>query len=139
MFKKTITYKDWNGVERTEEFRFNLSKTDIQLMDAKVPGGMFNYMKSCYDAMDIPKMMEFFENLILTSYGEVSQDGRRFVKDKELSKAFKETPAFDIIFQWLYNEKGAIAQFLVEVVPEDLAVKVREALKDADKMLPAGE
>lgn len=137
MFKKSLTYKDWNGVERTEEFRFNLSKTDIQLLNAKHPGGLFNYMKSCYDAMDVPKMMDFFVMLIMESYGVVSEDGRRFEKSPELSKAFQETRAFDEIFQWLYNEKGAINEFLTKVVPDDLASKVSEALNDA-KSLPEG-
>ena len=137
MFKKSLTYKDWNGVERTEEFRFNLSKTDIQLLNAKHPGGLFNYMKSCYEAMDVPKMMDFFVMLIMESYGVVSEDGRRFEKSPELSKAFSETRAFDEIFQWLYNEKGAINEFLMNVVPDDLASKVSEALNDA-KSLPEG-
>ncbi len=137
MFKKSLTYKDWNGVERTEEFRFNLSKTDIQLLNAKHPGGLFNYMKSCYEAMDVPKMMDFFVMLIMESYGVVSEDGRRFEKSPELSKAFSETRAFDEIFQWLYNEKGAINEFLTKVVPDDLASKVSEALNDA-KSLPEG-
>ena len=29
MLKKTITYKDYNGVERTEDFMFNLTKAEI--------------------------------------------------------------------------------------------------------------
>lgn len=134
MFKKTLTYKDWNGVERTEEFRFNLSKTDIQLLDARHPGGLFNYMKSCYEAMDIPKMMDFFVMLIMESYGVVSEDGRRFEKSPELSKAFKETRAFDEIFQWLYNEKGAVNEFLVKVMPEELASNFSDALNNTKSL-----
>ena len=29
MLKKTIKYTDYNGVERTEDFYFNLSKAEI--------------------------------------------------------------------------------------------------------------
>ena len=134
MFKKTITYKDWNGVERTEEFRFHLSRTELELLNARTPGGLFNYMKSCYDAMDIPKMTDFFVNLILKSYGEVSQDGRRFMKKdaegNDLAEAFAETPAFDVIFQWLYNEKGAIKEFMVGTFPEDVRQTIIEAFED---------
>ena len=137
MFKKTITYKDWNGVERTEEFRFHLSKTELQLLHASTPGGLFNYMKACYEAMDVPKMMEFFEQLILKAYGEVSQDGRRFEKkDGELAAAFKETAAWDIIFQWLYNEPGALKEFLIQTLPEDVRDQIVEAFDNAPA-LPA--
>ena len=140
MFKKSITYTDWNGDERTEEFRFHLSKTELQLLHTKTPGGLFNYMKACYEARDVPKMVEFFENLILKSYGEVSQDGRRFMKKDaeghELSEAFRETPAFDAIFQWLYNEKGALKEFLVQTLPEDVREQVNEAFDEAQALPP---
>ena len=32
MLKKTITYTDYNGVRRTEDFWFNLSKAEIMEM-----------------------------------------------------------------------------------------------------------
>ena len=32
MLKKTITYEDFNGVERKEDFYFNLSKAEIMEM-----------------------------------------------------------------------------------------------------------
>lgn len=137
MFKKTITYKDWNGEERTEDFRFNLSKTDIQLLNASMPGGLFNYMKTIYDAKDIPKMMEFFVELIMKAYGEISPDGRRFVKDKEVSKAFQETVAFDEIFQWLFNEKGAINEFLLKTVPVELSEELEKTLAETKSLAPA--
>ena len=39
MLKKTITYKDYNGVERTEDFWFNLNETEITEMELGVHGG----------------------------------------------------------------------------------------------------
>ena len=33
MLKKTITYTDYNGSERTEDFYFNLSKAEIMEME----------------------------------------------------------------------------------------------------------
>ena len=40
MLAKEITYTDYNGVERTETYRFNLTKTELIEMDAMIPGGM---------------------------------------------------------------------------------------------------
>ena len=40
MLKKTITYTDYNDVERVENFYFNLTKAEIVEMDASVTGGM---------------------------------------------------------------------------------------------------
>ena len=35
MFKQTIKYTDYNGVERTEDFYFNLSKNTIEFKDIR--------------------------------------------------------------------------------------------------------
>lgn len=42
MLKKTITYKDYNGVERTEDFWFNLNETEITEMELGVHGGLYS-------------------------------------------------------------------------------------------------
>ena len=40
MLKKTITYVDYNGTERTEDFYFNLTKAEILEMELSTEGGM---------------------------------------------------------------------------------------------------
>ena len=39
MLKKTITYTDFNGKQRTETFYFNLTKAEVAEMEATVDGG----------------------------------------------------------------------------------------------------
>ena len=45
MFKKTMTYTDYNGVERTEDFYFNLDERDITKMELSTSGGLDQYIK----------------------------------------------------------------------------------------------
>ena len=40
MLKKTIAYVDFNGNDQTEDFYFNLSKTDLTEMQLSVDGGL---------------------------------------------------------------------------------------------------
>ena len=40
MLKKTITYTDYNGVERTEDFYFNLTRAELMEMHLTTDGGM---------------------------------------------------------------------------------------------------
>ena len=40
MLKKSIKYTDYNGVERVEDFYFNLSKAEVAEMELSVDGGM---------------------------------------------------------------------------------------------------
>ncbi len=45
MVKKTITYTDYDGTERTEDFYFNLSEAEITEMQLSVEGGMRGYIE----------------------------------------------------------------------------------------------
>ena len=117
MLKKTITYKDYNGVERTEDFMFNLTKAEILEMQLTKDGGMDAAIKKIVDAKDAPKIMKVFKDLILKSYGIVSDDGRRFIKSKEISDSFAQTEAFSMLFMELATDTDAASAFVNGIVP----------------------
>ena len=50
MYTITKTYKDWNDVERTEDFRFNLTKAALMEMQYEQEGGMREYLQKIIDA-----------------------------------------------------------------------------------------
>ena len=117
MLKKTITYKDYNGVERTEDFMFNLTKAEILEMQLTKDGGMDAAIKKIVDAKDAPEIMRVFKDLILKSYGIVSDDGRRFIKSKEISDSFAQTEAFSMLFMELATDTDAASAFVNGIVP----------------------
>ena len=117
MLKKTITYKDYNGVERTEDFMFNLTKEEILEMQLTKDGGMDAAIKKIVDAKDAPEIMRVFKDLILKSYGIVSDDGRRFIKSKEISDSFAQTEAFSMLFMELATDTDAASAFVNGIVP----------------------
>ena len=117
MLKKTITYKDYNGVERTEDFMFNLTKAEILEMQLTKDGGMDAAIKKIVDAKDAPESMKVFKDLILKSYGIVSDDGRRFIKSKEISDSFAQTEAFSMLFMELATDTDAASAFVNGIVP----------------------
>lgn len=131
MFKKEITYKDYNDVERTETFYFNFTQTELTQFEASIPGGMSSRMAEIAAAKDMPAMMNFFKAIITKSYGEKSPDGRRLMKgdNDELAKAFMETPAYDILFQDIFMGNGMV-EFLTGIMPSDIAEKLRPTLED---------
>ena len=45
MLKKTFTYIDYNGVERTEDHYFNLSKAELMEMELSTTGGLAEMIK----------------------------------------------------------------------------------------------
>lgn len=118
MFVKTISYEDWNGEERTEDFRFNLTRSELVEIEADTEGGIENYIKEIGDKLDAKKIMAFMKMIIAKSYGEKSLDGKRFIKDPEISKAFMETPAYDQLFMELVTDADAAATFISKIIPQ---------------------
>ena len=64
-----------------------------------------------------------FKDLVLKAYGVKSDDGRRFIKSKELSDEFSQTEAYSQIFMELATDDKAAAAFINGIVPADLAQK----------------
>lgn len=119
MLKKTISYTDYNGVERVEDFYFNLSKAESMEMELSIPGGLTGMIRQIVAAQDVPIIIATFKQIILKAYGEKSPDGRRFVKSEELSKAFSETEAYSILYMELATDADAAAEFVNGIVPKD--------------------
>ena len=131
MLKKTYTYTDWNGKERTEDFYFHLSKSKLSEMDLK-KGGYAEWVKEIIAAKDNETLVETFKKTILASYGEIAPDGRRFIQSNELSEAFSQTPAYDMLFMELISSADAAANFFNSIVPEDVkrAAEAEKAKKE---------
>lgn len=124
MIKKTITYTDYNNVERTESFYFNLSKAEIMEMEMGIDGGLAESIQKIVDAKDAPAIIRVFKDLVLKAYGVKSDDGRRFIKSKELSDGFSQTEAYSQLFMELAMDADAAAKFINGVIPSDLAQQV---------------
>ena len=60
MLKKTIKYTDYNGVEREEDFYFNLSKAEIAEMELEIPGGMTAMLQRITAAQDTPSLVKIW-------------------------------------------------------------------------------
>jgi phosphatidylethanolamine-binding protein (PEBP) family uncharacterized protein len=117
MLKKTITYKDYDDVERTEDFYFNLTQTEISKMELSIDGGLVKKIEKMIAEKDGGQIMDTFESVILSAYGEKSADGKFFQKSDEISKRFSWTPAYDQLFMLLCTDPDAAAVFINGIVP----------------------
>ena len=128
MLKETITFTDYNGVERTEDHYFNLSKAELMEMEMSITGGLTEMINKVVATKDAPSLIKIFKDLVLKAYGEKSADGRRFIKSEELSTAFAQTEAYSQLFMKLATDDKAAARFVNGIIPADTA----EAAKKAD-------
>lgn len=124
MLKKTITYTDYNSVERTEDFYFNLTKAEIMEMEMGTTGGLAEMIKRIVAAQDMPAIIKIFKDLVLRAYGVKSADGRRFIKNDEIRAEFEQTEAYSIIFMELATNHELAAEFVNGIVPADMSKEV---------------
>ena len=119
MIKKTITYTDYNGNQRTESFWFNQTKAEVTRMEMRVQGGMAEMIDRIIDAQDAPSLISTFETMIQKSYGVKTPDGRGFVKKPEDLEAFMATEAYSELFMELVTNATAAAEFVNGIMPND--------------------
>lgn len=121
MIKKTIKYTDYNGVEREEDFLFNLSKAELMEMEMGTTGGLAEMIQKIVASKDAPAIIKIFKELVLKAYGIKSDDGKRFIKSKEIAEGFAQTEAYSILFMELATDSDAAANFIKGIVPADMS------------------
>lgn len=118
MLKKTITYTDFNDVERSEDFYFNLTQAEVMEMEMSTVGGLSEMIQRIIAAQDTPSIIKVFKDLVLKSYGEKSPDGKRFIKTPELAEAFSQTEAYSVLFMELATDADSAAAFVNGIIPK---------------------
>lgn len=121
MFKDKITYVDYNGIEREEEFFFNLNEAELFEMQNSVRGGLTEKVKKIMETKNTPEIIKLFKEIMQMSYGVKSDDGRRFIKNKEVLDEFVQTEAYSKIYMKLATDSDYAAKFINEIIPKDIA------------------
>ena len=117
MLTKTITYTDYNGEERSEQFYFNMTKAELAELNLTTEGGLQEVLRKIIDAKNVPELTKWFKKIVLMSYGEKSADGKRFIKSEELTEAFTQTEAYSELFMELITDSEAASNFINGLLP----------------------
>jgi len=119
MLKKTITYKDYNGQSRTEDFYFNLSKAEVTEMEvSEDSGSLVKTIEKVTAEKNGKEIIRIFKDLILKSYGQKSEDGRQFIKSEKLRTEFSQTEAYVDLFMSLATDANVAAAFVNGILPK---------------------
>ena len=125
MLKKTVKYVDYDGTERVEDLYFNLTKAEVMEMELGTTGGMQKMLEKIVAAQDSKQIISVFKDIILRSYGEKSDDGRRFIKTQEITDAFAQTEAYSDLFMELATNADAASDFINGIVPQGMGEQAR--------------
>lgn len=120
MIKKRIKYEDFDGVEREEDFYFNLTKTELVKWNYSESGGLEEAVKKIIDTKDAKELLKIYDKIITMSYGVKSPDGKKFVKSEEITNDFKDTNAYDVMFIEYLSHPESFNAFIDGIMPKDI-------------------
>ena len=143
MLKKTIKYVDYDNNVREEDFYFNLNKAELVEMEMGVSGGLEKKLRKVVASQDGAEIMAIFKDIITRAYGEKSDDGKRFIKSKEIADNFLQTEAYSELFMELTTDPDKASSFIKGILPSGLMEESEkaqgfnkvEAIQDAMKKL----
>ncbi len=128
MLKKTMTTVDFGGTERTEDYYFNLTKAEIMEMQLCTDGGFVETVKKIVEAKNQLELTRLFKKIICASYGVLSPDGRKFVKNQQVLDDFMATQAYsDLYIELLSGDGKAAEDFVNGILPKDLTNEAAKA------------
>ena len=110
MLKHQVSYKDFDNKSVKETLWFNLTPRDSAKLTIKY-GDLAAYVKKIEKEKDAAAMMVLIEDLVLTAYGERSEDGRHFVRNDEIREQFIYSLACEALLGDLYSDEKKMSKF----------------------------
>jgi hypothetical protein len=129
VLKKEITYEDYDGVKVTDTFWFQLNVPEITELGF-ANGGMQAEFKKIVETENSAALVTLFRKFLVRSVGKRSEDGKKFIKNAEITSDFMDTNAYSAFFQEMMENNGLATEFFAAVVPTNLSEKMTELMKD---------
>lgn len=123
MFTHKITYVDFNGTERVEDFYFHLSLPEVTRLEAEIGKNLSEYAKEVAANQDLKQLLDFIEKLVLSSYGKKSPDGKSFLKSDDIRKEFEYSQAYAELFEEMLTSPELAKKFGESVADNGRAKK----------------
>lgn len=138
MIKKTFNYVDFDGNPVEEEYFFHLNKAELMEMELSAYGGLELLIKRLIEEKNSEEIVKIFKRIILSSVGQKSYDGKRFIKNDEIRTNFYQTEAYSQLFCDLIQNPDHANEFINGVIgykPEAVAEAANPA--NAQVLAPA--
>ena len=133
MLKKTITYKGFDGEERTRDFYFHMNQVEFAKLNGEFPGGLQKYSQQVIEDKDDDAVLRLVDTLVSRSYGKFDDDDE-FTKigrdGRPLFEKFVNLDAYDQLIIELISNENNLPAFLKGILPTDLQKKMEEAEKE---------
>lgn len=115
MIAKTINYTDYNEEKATEKAYFDMTEREMTLFVlkyAKDETSLNNYIKRIAAEGNTRDIIAFVDDLLLSAYGIKSDDGTRFIKDKNKTEQFATSTPYSVVFAEMITNVDSLIDFL---------------------------
>lgn len=133
MIKKTITFEDYEGEQRTKDFYFHMNQVEFAKLNGEVPGGLEHRINEIIQDQDQDAMLRIIDLLVSRSYGERDSEDGSFTKvgknGRPLFEKFINTSAYDNLIIELVSGEKNILNFLSGIMPKSIQEKLNEEMK----------
>lgn len=93
-------------------------------MQLGTEGGFVEMVKRITDAKSQLELAELFKKMICKSYGVLSPDGRKFIKNEAVLDDFMSTQAFSDLYMELVQDEAKATEFFNGILPEKIKAEV---------------
>lgn len=145
MLKQPVTYEDFEGLTRTDDFYFNLSRTELmEHMDELTPRleklqEAFSEEPRSLTTEEVAELLSLVKRLIELSYGERSSDGRKFHKSPIIFEDFKASAAYDAFVWSLFENPEKAVSFMTGILPKQLLDQAQQLQANPAAQVESGE
>lgn len=120
MYRKDITYTNFNGQETTRPFYFNITKAELALRELESDGTWSESMKAIAASNKGSVVLPEFKKLVKWTYGEKSADGESFEKSDEIWAKFENSEPWSALMMELLTDAKMAADFFNNCMPPDM-------------------
>lgn len=136
MLKKQVTYKDYDGNDKTVTLYFHLNKFEWLELETYTKGGLIENLKHAIETGNAKKTIDILKKIILRSYGEKDPETGSFEKSDDIAIRFSKTDAFsELFYELAYNEEAA-QSFFMGLIPVELRTEAEKKMAEMNPKEP---
>ena len=136
MLKKQVTYKDYDGNDKTVTLYFHLNKFEWLELETYTKGGLIENLKHAIETGNAKKTIDILKKIILRSYGEKDPETGSFEKSDDIAIRFSKTDAFsELFYELAYNEEAA-QSFFMGLIPVELRAEAEKKMAEMNSKAP---
>jgi len=135
MYRKTLTFENYDGEEITKNLYFRLTQAEIVDMEFNDPNGsVISMLRKMSNEKDMRVIVPLVKKFMLMSYCERQEDGT-LIKNEKIRDSFAASEEYSELFMELISDIDKLADFINAIVPK-AAQKNLDTMKkyDMDKI-----